>query len=84
MNEIVFFFLNVGKNAAAVVVQAQVSGGVEAGAARRAMSNAGAVAMSEGVHGAKSESGRNLAARIVVDAIMDAKAPCELTLDRSI
>lgn len=63
------------KDAAAVVVRAQVSRGVEAGATRRAVSNAGATAASGNVHGAENASGRDPAARIVVDVFVDAKTP---------
>ncbi len=79
MNEFVFCFFHVGKDAAAVVVRAQVSRGVEAGATRRAVSNAGATAASGNVHGAENASGRDPAARIVVDVFVDAKTPCKLT-----
>lgn len=71
------FFFHKGKDAAAVVVRVQVSTGVEAGAARRAVSSAGAVAENGNVHGAESASSHDPAAKIVVDATEDAKAPCE-------
>lgn len=84
MNLCFFFLFHVGKDVAAVVVRAQVTGGVEAGASRRAANNAGAVAASGNVHGAKNTSGRDPAARIGVDVIVDAKAPCKLTPDCSV
>lgn len=77
MNEFVCFF-HVGKDAAAVVVRAQVSRGV-AGGVRRAMSDAGAAASSGNVHGAENASGHDPAARIVVDVFVDAKTPCMFT-----
>lgn len=79
MNEIVFFFFyHVGKDAAEVVVRAQAGGGVKVGTARRVASDARAAAESGNVHGAKSASGRDPAARIVVDVVVvDAKALCE-------
>ncbi len=72
------FFFHVGKDAAAVVVRAQVSRGV-AGGTRRAVSDAGAAALSGNVHGAENASGHDPAARIVVDVFVDAKTPCKLT-----
>ncbi len=77
-NEWICVFFHVGKDAAAVVVRAQVSRGV-AGGARRAVSDAGAAASSGNVHGAENASGRDPAARIVVDVFVDAKTPCKLT-----
>lgn len=63
------------KDAATVVVRVQAAGGVEAGGARRAENDAGAAAVSEDVHEAKSANVHDPAARIVVDVIVDAKAP---------
>lgn len=63
------------KNAAAVVVQVRVTGGVEVGAARRAASNAGAGVASGNVHGAENTSARDPAARIGADVIVDTKFP---------
>lgn len=79
INEIVGGFSPVGKDAATVVVRVQAGGGVEAGGARRAENNARAAAASEDVHGAKSASVHDPAARNVVDVFVDAKAPCEFS-----
>lgn len=70
-------FSPVGKDAATVVVRVQAAGGVEVEGARRAENDAGAAAVSEDVHEAKNANVQDPAARIVVDVIVDAKAPCE-------